>query len=136
MWEITDERKKPVKVVDDAGTEVLGPDGKPMWRPKDLDPRIFVDCGLAAAQAKQEVDQYRENSPDTPVLLDTAAAELSRFFTGGPWDAQRVDGVPVRQYRDYATVAIGLYGAAAGIPLDEMLGQENEFACVFSRIQF
>jgi hypothetical protein len=84
--DITDERKKPVKVVDDNGNEILGPDGKPMWRPKDLDPNMFVDRGLAAAATRraseQMTDQFRDNSADTPAIFDPTFAELSRFFHG------------------------------------------------------
>lgn len=34
----------------------------------------------------------------------------------------------IRQYVDYATVAIGLYGASAGLPVDQILTVENEYA--------
>jgi hypothetical protein len=137
MWDITDDRKKPVKFLDDAGKEILGPDGKPMWRPKDLDPHMFIERALAAAEAYRSSKQFRSSSPDTtPLVFDPFILDTSQFRTGGPWDAQRVDGIPVRQYRDYATVAIGLYGAAAAIPLDEMLTQENEYACLRSRFRF
>lgn len=115
MWDITDERKKPVSVLDDHGHQVLGEDGKPMWRPKDLYPNFFVDKGLAADGAGQIVE------------------DLAQFRQGQPWDAQRVHGVAVRQYRNYATVAIGLYGAAAKIPVDHLLAIQNEYAWWESR---
>jgi hypothetical protein len=43
--------------------------------------------------------------------------ELSQFRQGGPWDAERLEGQYVVEYEDYATIAIGLYMAAAGLPL-------------------
>lgn len=56
-----------------------------------------------------------------------------QFGQGGSLDAQRVNGVVVRQYVDYATVGLGLYGAAAGMSLEEMLDTENDYAFFFSR---
>ena len=44
-------------------------------------------------------------------------ARASQFGQGGPWDAQRVDGQFVDEYRDYATIALGLCMAAAGVPM-------------------
>lgn len=75
MWDITDERKKPAPVLDDHGHQIFGQDGKPMWRPKDLNPSFFVDKGLAADTAGQ------------------IAEDLARFRQGGPWDAQRIMGL-------------------------------------------
>ncbi len=123
MSEITNLRKQPVKVLDDRGQDVLDQKGGIMWRPKDMDPQLFVDRGLRAAEA------MRNASPDAgPVGLDPMILDEIEFRQGGSLDAQRVDGRVVRQYVDYATVGIGLYGAAAGIPLDEMLANENEYA--------
>jgi hypothetical protein len=39
-----------------------------------------------------------------------------------------VQGQFVDDYRDYATIAIGLYMAAAGVPIDMALQIENEYA--------
>ncbi len=44
---------------------------------------------------------------------------------GGAWDAQRVGGSFHTEFVDYATVAIGLYAAANGIPKGEVLEIEN-----------
>lgn len=123
MSEITDPRKKPVKVVDDKGQEVLDQDGRPMWRPDDMDPRFFVDKGLEAAAAFQD-----PASGNVWGGYPQIATSLPNFQQGAPWDAQRVSGIVVRQYVDYATVAIGLYGAAAGMPIDRILTIQNEYA--------
>lgn len=88
MWEVTDPRKKPVKVVDDKGQEVLDRNGRPMWRPKDLDPNFFVAEGRQAAAAFQDTA--------TGTVLDPQnLLNLPNFRQGGPWDAQRVNGLVV-----------------------------------------
>jgi hypothetical protein len=52
------------------------------------------------------------------------------FRQGGPWDVQRIgsDRDPTHKFIDYATVGIGLYGAAAGIPIDELPFYQNLYA--------
>jgi hypothetical protein len=56
------------------------------------------------------------------------AARASQFGQGGPWDAQRVDGHFVDEYRDYATIALGLYMAAAGVPMQIALLVQDTYA--------
>jgi hypothetical protein len=62
-------------------------------------------------------------------------AGLLNFGQGQPWDIQRVgsDRLPTPAFIDYATVGIGLYGAAAGIPVGEILSYQNTYAGLFSR---
>jgi len=62
----------------------------------------------------------------------TLLPDLMRFKQGGDWDAQRIDGKNVREYQDYATIAIGLYAAAANVPIDDILSDQNSYARVFS----
>ncbi len=59
---------------------------------------------------------------------------LTYFGQGGLWDVQRVgsDGLPTLAFVDYATVGIGLFGAAAGIAAGELLGYQNTYAGLFS----
>lgn len=120
--EIADPRKQPVKVLDDHGLEVLDQLGNPMQRPKDMPPSLFVDRGLAAAAALQNTP------PDTSI--DQITLDHIQFRQGGALDAQRVNGVVVDQYVDYATVGIGLYSAAAGVPLEQTLATENTYAAL------
>ena len=49
-------------------------------------------------------------------------------------DMQRVgsDKLPTDEFIDFSTVAIGLYGAAAHLPLEQVLGLENWYASHFS----
>jgi len=120
--EIADPRKQPVKVLDDHGVEVLDRRGNPMQRPNDMPPSLFVDKGVAAAAALQNTP------PDASI--DQVTLDHIQFRQGGALDAQRVNGVVVDQYVDYATVGIGLYSAAAGVPLEQTLATENTYAAL------
>jgi len=43
------------------------------------------------------------------------------------------DRAPVRDFVDFSAVAIGLYGAAAGIPLDTLLSIQDRYAAGHSK---
>jgi len=103
---------------------VLDVNGNPMQRPSDVDPHFFVDAGAAAASA--------DASADAPGM--TSRADLVNFGQGKAWDVQRVgsDQLPTPAFIDYATVGIGLYGAAAGIPAGEILTYQNWYAGTYS----
>ncbi len=121
----------PVPLVDSAGNPITDDRGHPLLRPANLPPEIYVNDGLAVK------DQFVASmSQESGVLLSLAttrlASELLRFGQGGPWDAQRVHGQFVDDYRDYATITIGLYMAAAGVPIQIALRLQNEYAYVFS----
>jgi len=61
--------------------------------------------------------------------LNFLAADMKSFGQKGPWDIQRLGTGEVDQkYVDYATVAIGLYGGAAGMPRDYALSISNVYA--------
>jgi hypothetical protein len=116
----------PVPFVDDKGAVVLKPDGKPMMRPADarMDPHFFVNQGL-------------KDKKDEEMLLETGGEErglsalgywigaLCHFDRWHPWDAQRINHTYHPEFVDYATVAIGLYAAANGIPEKDILTIEN-----------
>ncbi len=61
-------------------------------------------------------------------LAAKIAVELGQFRQGGSLDAERVDGQYVRDYRDYANLAIGLYLAAAGVKIEDALTFANAYA--------
>ena len=86
---------------------MLRSDRKPLLMPSDADPRFFVDAGQIYGMAG-----------------------LINFRQGGSWDLQRVgpEGKFVGDFTDFATVAIGLYGAAASIPLDVLLTIQDRYA--------
>ena len=110
----------PAPFVDDHGKPVLGPDGKPMLRPSDVDPHFFVDQGRAAAD-------FDERGLG-PGLMGVAG--LANFRQLGPWDIQRIgsDVQPTKPFIDSANVVIGLYGAAAGLPQEVTLQIANQRA--------
>jgi len=98
-----------VQFLDDRADPVLTMDGKAMFVPDGVDMGGFVDQGLADS--------------GNPAAI---AANLFKFRHGGPWDLQRPGNVPA--FVDPASVAIGLYGAAAGVPFDRMMRVQQIFA--------
>jgi len=119
-----DERAAPVPFVDDQGKPVLDEKGKQMLRPAGLDPHFFVKRGVDDKKFAEELSQRGGETGPFPAQL-YMAMELSNFDRGAPWDAQRIGGSYHGQYVDYATVAIGLYAAAAGIPKGTILEIQN-----------
>lgn len=93
----------PAPFVDNRGNAILDAHGRPMSRPSDVNPSLFVDLGRAAASDPSGAMPY---------------AGLTAFGRGGPLDVQRVgpDQAFVGGYTDFANVAIGLYASAANIP--------------------
>jgi len=114
----------PVPLVDDQGKPVLDSQGRPLLRPAGLDPHFFVNQGV---QDKQIEDALVGNGGGLGVL-SYEAGQLYKFKQGGAWDAQRIGGKFHPEYVDYATVAIGLYGAANGFPKNELLSIQNAYA--------
>lgn len=123
---------KPVPLVDDAGNAVLDFHGQPILRPEGFDPHYFIEQGLR--------DRKEFEMPDILGDGGSAAAasarvidHLAKFRQSGAWDAQRVGGIFHKEFRDYATVAIGLYASAAGLSEDRILSLQNFYARQFSR---
>jgi len=119
-----DSPERPVAVVDSRGEPVLDSQGKPLLRPDDKPPEMFVREGLAARSAFFGLTRLGAVSLAVAMFVELAA----KFGQGGPWDAQRINGQNVDEYRDYATIAIGLYMAAASVPIEIALVVENEYA--------
>ncbi len=108
----------PVPFMDNQGNPVLNMGGNQMMMPSDVDPNFFVNQGLAMGAAGAE----------------TAYAGLVNFGLGQSWDLQRVgsDRLFVGAFTDFSNVAIGLYGAAAGLPESGVLGVANDAAALYS----
>ena len=111
----------PVPFTDDNGNLILGPDGLPMMRPAGFDPHFFTGAGAEDA-AKYGQGTYYVNS-------------LSNFRIGGSWDAQRGAKGPSNpqgqwypEFRDYASVAIGLYAGADGFNANQINMVANLYA--------
>jgi hypothetical protein len=109
--------KHPVPFVDSAGKPVTDDQGNPLQRPANLSPEMFVQAGLAAGERfAATAGQLAPEMGSTYQAMLDLADELRQFEHNGPWDAERFEGQYVTEYQDYATIAIGLYMAAAGIP--------------------
>jgi hypothetical protein len=126
----------PVLLVDDQGRPVLTQEGDAIFRPAGLDPQFFVKKGLEDKQIVEQLLQYGGQAGASAALA-YMIAELSHFAWWMPWDAQRsgnwLDGEYYGEFVDYATIAIGLYAAAAGISRDSILTAQNWAAAVGSR---
>jgi hypothetical protein len=86
-----------------------------MMRPEGFDPHFFTAAGAADA-ARYGQGTYYVNS-------------LSNFKIGGPWDAQRgANGQWYTEFRDYASVAIGLYAGADGFDANQINLVANLYA--------
>jgi len=101
-----------VPFIDDQGNTVWDYYDKQMMRPYDVDPHFFVDAATSG----------------------TTFGGLFNFLQSGDWDVQRVgtDRIPTKVFEDFSTVAIGLYGAARGIPADAILSMEDSYAATHS----
>ncbi len=135
--------KRPVRVVDGSNNPVLDDQGNQLVRPADLPPQTYVSEGSASHLAEyislyNQAVQNELNEPSEPNeqalagLAAKIALELGQFRQGGSLDAERVDGQYVRDYHDYANLAIGLYLAAAGVKIEDALAIANAYAGVAS----
>jgi hypothetical protein len=86
-----------VHFVDDRGTPVKDKDGAVVSRPKSPLPSFFVDEGLAT---KYGPAGYRK---------------LLLFRQGRIWDMQRDGKMYFPEFVEYASIVIGLFGAASAI---------------------
>ena len=99
-------------------------------RPQFMDPHFFVRKGIEDRKEDEEkIEQIIENLQIGMEPAETAPAyfDLFNFDHGGPWDAQRIAGYQYNKYIEYATISIGLYAAAYGIPEDKTL--DNGKSC-------
>ncbi len=108
-----DSAKRPVPFVDSRGDPVVDAQGNSLLRPDDKPPEMFVREGLATRDVFSSMTRLGADALAAAMFV----ARASQFGQGGLWDAQRVDGQFVDEYRDYATIAVGLYMAAAGVPM-------------------
>jgi hypothetical protein len=120
----------PVPFVDDKGRAILNKAGQPMMRPAGIDPHFFVAEGLKIREMKMA--PFPKDLVKVPEAEVIEAYQLSLFRASGLWDAQRVSGRYDQRFRDYASVAIGLYAAAAGMSEKETLDISNIVAAMQS----
>ena len=96
-------------------------------RPAGMDPHFFADQRAKDREWVETLLSSRgEGGPEaaTAILM----RHLSKFNRGAAWDAQRIGGAYRPEFVDYATVAIGLHAAAAGISRGISLHVQNLFA--------
>ena len=120
----------PVVVTKEDGTPLTNPSApnpdKPIMRPQGFPPEVFITKG-------EVISDLRNMKPDNTFAADLMLLrDLSRFKQGGPLDMQRLTGEFDTKYVDYATIAIGLHNAAAGLPRDASLLIQNLYARAFS----
>jgi hypothetical protein len=138
----TDSPGHPVQFLDKAG-EPITIQGNQLLRPYDRPPSMYASEG-AASHLAAYIDLYNqavqseldEPSEQNELAIAGLAAkitqELAQFKHGGSLDAERVQGQYVRDYHDYANIAIGLYLAAAGVRIEDSLRIANDYAEVMS----
>ncbi len=124
----------PVPVLDDRGNPVLIPKGpykgQQMLRPAGLDPHFFVKQGTADKSRYDALSHIANpyGGDAGLAMLLREFEQLYKFRQGGEWDAQRAGRKNYSEYVDYATVAIGLYAASAGISRDNILRLQDAYA--------
>ena len=118
----------PVTFVDAEGKPMLDQEGQTMQRPSGLDPHFFVRTGLQDKAFVAAMVRSGQGGPAGAYI----ASQLAKFAAYYPWDAQRLDRGFHHEYVKYATVVIGLYAAALGLPEDHILDIQNSYASVLS----
>jgi len=109
-------------LTDSSGNTVLGANGQPALIPSGFDVSGVVQAG--------EFNSVMQHVPDPgPALsLLLTGAELTNFGRGNSWDLQRLNGSFDARFVDSATILIGMYSAAAGVPRSVILNIENVVA--------
>jgi hypothetical protein len=118
-----DSAKRPVPFLDSRGDPIVDAQGNSLLRPDDKPPEMFVREGLATRDVFSSMPRLGADALAAAMFV----ARASQFGQGGLWDAQRVDGHFVDEYRDYATITIGLY-MAAGVSMRIALLVQNIYA--------
>lgn len=116
------------------GTLIAGVDGEPVHYPNALPPEFFVEEGRRVSNwMERSLDDERIDPIGVSASLLSLYDGMSSFRIAGPWDAQRINPVYTAEYRDYSTIAIGIYFAAAGIDVNLCLIVQNTYAAVKSK---
>ena len=120
-----------VPLIDSNGNQLSDARG-PIMRPENFSPAFFHDRGLHDAPIYQAANMaygLAQSDPTNYLLVDAVLLQtpVSLFNRGGLWDAQRLNGVTYQQYISDASVNIGVYAKAAGLPLDLVLHVNDDF---------
>lgn len=109
----------PIDFRDDSGREIFSWEGKAMKKPTLPLASFFIDQGLTV-----KGDNFVDPLYDVRLPL---------FFQGGAWDMQRFKGAYLPEFIDFATVAIGLFGAAANTSQTDILEWQDLYASINSK---
>ena len=113
----------PVPFVDSNGNPITDDQGNPLLRPANLPPEMFVVEGNAL-----NLTETQQTGGNVDEVAEALLLGIARFRHNEAWDAERFEGDYVSEYHDYASIAIGLYMAAAGISLDDALTIVDRYA--------
>jgi hypothetical protein len=139
-----DHPRAPVAFLDSDGVQIDA-QGEPLLRPKELSPELYAQAGLAArATAEALTERIDAGWPsgrgvDTEaemmVALALATKLLAPLAPGGILDAERFDWTYVRDYRHYQNIMIGVYAAAAGMRVEDVLKLVDDYAAPVSNFK-
>jgi hypothetical protein len=133
--------RAPVPFVDSDNLQINDGQGNPLLRPQGLPPELYAQAGFSVrSTAEQFIDQVRREVPGDPDLAQAdmviraalATKLLAALAPGGVLDAERFDWTYVRDYRHYQNIMIGVYAAAAGLPVDDVLKLVDAYATPIS----
>jgi hypothetical protein len=133
--------RAPVPFVDSDNLQINDSQGNPLLRPQGLPPELYAQAGFAVrSTAKEFIDQVSREVPGDPDLAQAdmvlraalATKLLAALAPGGVLDAERFDWTYVRDYRHYQNIMIGVYAAAAGLPVDDVLKLVDAYATPIS----
>lgn len=110
----------------DSGESVRNIYGNEILIPKEF-PHGAVEKSI------RDIKMDISNAETAYFGLAEFAMGLARFRTFGEWDAQRLSGHFVDEYRDFSTIIIGYYGGSIGLSESSMLEIENTYAKYKSR---
>ncbi len=146
-----------VPLVDSSGNPIRDATGKIAHTPEAFSAEFFYQRGREDAHLyDRAIETWRslkplgEITPDHQLtfeeLLEATAGRfsleammklqhlpISRFGQQAPWDAQRYHSPKViDEFRSAASICIGIYAAAAGIPRDMIQDIQNDYAALYS----
>ena len=113
------QQQNAAPLTDKSGNVVQGANERPALVPGGFDVNAVVQAG--------KDDKYMRSVAPMVGTADTAS-DLANFRRYGKWDLQRLSGNFDSRFIDSATILIGMYAAAAGLPRDQILSIENKVA--------
>jgi hypothetical protein len=139
-----DHPRAPVPFLD-SNNEQIYAGGTPLLRPVGLPPELYAQAGFVASATAAALNERINMGWPTGRGIDTEAEMmitsalmsklLSPLAPGGVLDAERFDWTYVRDYRRYQNIMIGVFAAAAGMRVEDMLSLVDAYAAPISRFK-